>query len=380
MPCSNPDCNTNANNFPSHISDSNTRFANMGWVGYANLSIKNLTPQAGQILRVTSADVNLSQEIELPDVIDGRIDKTVYKLGPKIVEGTLSMPVIADVDETQIGTGCPANVKTVAGELLNDLWCWSLSRGEQGRLQYPDATLDIRYANHAAFRFDHCLVNTFGLGVTQGDQISLDLNVYGRGRSPFSNTLSAPTITNFLSPARVLTWNDITITGAGGCSNSGILWYSNQVREFKLDINNNADRFYTLAGSLFPVDINVGQREISGSITLMGLNDNLRVLAETNEERFTEKNEIRIAIYIGDDTWNPGLGGGTFDSRDWTGDDAIGNPIFAKRLSSVVFKIEEIAMTNEVLETTVNWLALANDQNNYEAIEPCASSTFPVWE
>lgn len=376
MPCINPDCNTHTDTFPYQTNDPTVHFANMGWVGFANIAIANLTPPAGQILRVTSADVNLSQDITLPDVIDGRIDRTVYQLGPKIVEGTLSLPIIAD----DVAGGCPSSVTSVAGQLLSDLWCWSMARGEQGRLLFPNATVDIRYANHAAFVFDHCLVNTFNLSVTQGDQIALDLGLIGRGRSASPDPSTSPIITDFLAPARVLTWNDITVTGWGGCSNVGPLWFSNQVREFSMEVNNKAERFYTLGGSLFPIDINVGQREITGTVKLMGLNENLRLLAETNQNRFTEKNEIRMGVYIGDDTFSPGVGGGTFNSRDWTGTDAPGNPIWARKLTSVVFRIEEIAMTNEVLETTVNWLALANDQNNYEAIDPCPSTTFPVWE
>jgi len=286
------------------------------------------------------------------------------------------LPIIAD---NAVG-GCPSDVHNVAGELLSDLWCWALARGEQGRLLYPNATMDIRYANHAAFVFDHCLINELTMKVSQSDQLTLDLGIYGRGRSPHLNPSVNPKITDFLAPARVLTWNDVTITGWGGCGNTGPLFYSNQVREFSMTVANNADRFYTLGGSLFPVDINVGQREITGNMTLLGLNDTLRNIAETNQNRFTEKNEIRIAVYVGDDTWTPGPGGGSFNTRDWIGATAPGNPIFSKKLVSVVFQIEEMKLDNEVFETTINWFALASDENNYEAISPCPSTTFPVWE
>jgi len=377
MPCSNPDCNSGSpDGFPYQNSSSTVHYANMGWVGYANLKIPGLILGDGQILRVTTADINLSQEITLPDVIDGRIDKTVYQLGPKIVEGSISLPVIAD---DLSGNSCPDNPKLVAGELLDDLWCWSLSRQEQGRLRYPNATMDIRYANHAAFTFDHCLVNEFTLNVAQSDQLTLDLSIFGRGRSPHINPLENPPISDFLSPARVLTWNDVSITGVGGCASAGqVLFYSNQVRDFSMTVANNADRFYTLGGSLFPIDINVGQREITGNMTLLGLNDTLRQLAETNQNRFTEKNEIRIAVYVGGDTFIEG-GVGDFRNRDWIGSSVDGNAIFAKALTSVVFQIEEMSMTNEVFETTVNWFALANDDQNYEAISPCPSGAFPAW-
>ncbi|KKM73773.1 hypothetical protein LCGC14_1407040 [marine sediment metagenome] len=361
-------------------------YANMGWVGFMKIRIGDIN----NVIRVTSADINLKQEITKPDVIDGRIDPTVYQLGPKIVEGSFSMPLIADVaDPDTFNDGCPvpADLRSgEAGDVLTTLWCWTTARGEQGRLLFSDAILEIRYANHAAFLFDSAIVNTWSLSIVQGDVITADVSVIGRGRTPAAGEPLAgwvgsnPAITDFLAPARALTWNDATITGMGSCDRAGeALFYSNQVREFNMEINNNADRFYTLNGSLFPIDVNVGKREITGSIKLLGLQEQLRVRAETNSSRFTEKNEIRMAFYIGEDTETSTPTGITFTSRDWTGATAPGSPIFDKRFVAVVFQIEEIAMTNEVLETTVNWHGMASDQFGYEAVSPRTSASFPVW-
>lgn len=386
MPCSpDPVCNrTDTNTYASVNRQgpaSGAPYANMGWVGFVLLNIPSL-PGSNNILRVTSADINLSQDIEMPDVVDGRIDRTIYKLGPKLVEGSMSMPVVAD---TPGSGGCLSGTpKAVAAQLLDNIWCWATARGQQGRLLYSDAILDIRYANHAAFRFDNAIVNTLSMSVAQGDQVTFDISIIGRGRKPTSlggspfpdPTGGDPRIRDYLSPARVLTWNDVTITGIRGCGSPLELFYSNQVRDFSMEINNNADRYYTLNGSLYPMDINVGKREITGSLTLLGYQEQLRVLAESNQDRFTEKNEIRVALYIGEDTFQ----GATFSNRDWTG--SASNPpqtaIFAKVLTSVVFQIEEVSLSNEVLETSINWHALANDLYGYQSITP-ASCAFPAW-
>lgn len=382
MPCTaNTVCTrTDTNNYAfenlTPTGDPNGIYANMGWVGFAKLRIPTLTPGDGTLLRVTSADINLSQEITMPDVIDGRIDRTVYQLGPKLVEGSVSLPVIADVDPTDFD-GCPTVQDIRAGgqasTLLDHIWCWTTSRGPQGRLLYSDAEFDIRYANHAAYRFDRCMVNTLSMTVTQGDVINFDINVIGRNRTKISEdpTQDDPSTSPFLSPARVLTWNDATVNGVGGCG-EGPLFYSNQVREFSFEINNNADRYYTLNGILFPVDINVSKREITGSMTLLGLADRLRNRAETNQDRFTQKDEVRMQLFIGEEI----LGG-----RDWTndGDPTIGNPIWFNKFTGVIFQIEEVAMTNEVLESTVNWIALGNDQTNFEALQKQTSCSYPAW-
>lgn len=363
-------------------------FAHMGWVGFANLKIPQLDPN-GTILRVTSADINLSQEITMPDVIDGRIDRTVYQLGPKLVEGSLSLPVILDVDPiaNSIAGGCVEKGDLTTGtatSLLANLWCWATARSPHGRLAFPDASLEVRYANHAAFTFDRSLANTFSISVSQSDVVNIDIGIIGRKRNPGTVTpfepdpVLAPAITNFLSPARVMTWNDATVSGVGACDGLK-LFPSAQVREFSFEINNNAERYYSMNGQLFPVDINVGKREITGSLTMMGLADQLRQRAEAQQTKFTRKDEIRFMLFVGNEATS---------SRDWfaISDEPTGisggtlDPIFWLKFVGVIFQIEEMSMTNDVFETTVNWLALASDQQNYLATHPGSSCDFPAWQ
>jgi len=367
-------------------------FAHMGWVGYANLRIPPLTPQLGTILRVTSADINLSQDITTPDVIDGRIDRTVYQLGPKIIEGTLSLPVIADVDPGDFTGGCVAVEDLRAGtasSLLNSIWCWTTARSSHGRLQWT-GDLDIRYANHAAFTFTKAVVNSLSMTVTQSDIVSFDIDVIGAARNRTIDPFNEPVISDFLSPARVLTWNDVTVSGVGGCGSGNfqdaILFGSSQVREFSFEINNNAERYYSLNGRLFPIDINVSKREITGSMTLMGLNERLRQRAEGQQDEFTRKDEIRLMFFVGEEAVS-GVGLNAVGvSRDWfqltdtpvTESGAI--PFFWKKFTGVIFQIEEMSLSNDVYETNVNWLALGNDQEGYLAITPGSSCDFPSWQ
>ncbi len=372
-------------------------YAHMGWVGFANLISPPLTPVKGTILRVTSADINLSQEITTPDVIDGRIDRTVYQLGPKIVEGTLSLPVIADVDPSGFTGGCVSDLDLKAGvasSLLNTIWCWTTARSPHGRLQWSEAKLNIRYANHSAFAFSKCIVNSLSMTVTQSDVVSFDIDVIGATRSRSTSPAEGDagggvSISDFLSPARVLTWNDVTISGVGGCGSgteeAARLFSSAQVREFSFEINNNAERYYSLSGRLFPIDINVSKREITGSLTLLGLQDRLRERAEAQQDNFTRKDEIRMMFFIGDEAVSGSGISALGTSRDWFAltdtPTTLNNatPFFWKKFTGVIFRIEEMSLSNDVYETTVNWLALGNDQEGYLAITPASSCNFPKW-
>jgi hypothetical protein len=373
----------------------------MGYVGFVQLQSALLSQKLGssvlgQTLRVMSFDVALKQEIQKPPVIDGRIDHTVYRLGPKIIEGTMSMPIIADTFEKDT---CPTKAEvnsqgesSPAGKMILLLWCWATTRNPEGRMAYDDVNLNVRYANHAAFEYNQCMINSFAMKVAQQEMITLDLNVFGRARAPMNSspevTASAsglPTLTDFLSPARVLTWNDVTVTGITGCSglNPGTpLFYSNTVRNWDLNIVNNLERFFTFNGSLFPADLNAKVRDVTGSLEFMGLNEALRVHTSGNlpteglQSHFTEKNELRFAFYVGDETY---AGGGQYGNRDWTDVAPVGTPIFYRALKAVVYEIETMSLKNDLYTTTVNYHAMAVDDDGlYEFVDP-ATSYFPVW-
>lgn len=379
MPTCDPSCPTINSSIYSYTQayktagNPNELFASMGWMGFAILNLDQFNGRR-QLLRLRNSSLNLRQEISSPDVIDGRIDKTIYAVGPKIVEGDLTFPLIADVDPANLGTGCPTEAELQSASqssLLDAVWCWATARGPSGRMAYDQASLDVRYTNHAAFRFDRCMANRFSMTVAEQRDIECTVGMIARTRNRYETPETAPGMSAFLSPARILRWNDISINGYKGCTGATTpLFYSNQIREFTMEINNNAERYYTLNGDLAPTDINVRKREINGTLRLMGLNGELSRLAETNQNRFTEKNYIDMAIYIGNSTFDENTG--VFRTR-------TGVPIWNKQITSVVFNIEELAMTNDLFETTVRWIALANDQTNWEAFDPATSCYFPPW-
>ena len=406
MPKQWPDCVTDsyAHGVPTiPQQDGMTAWANMGYVGFVRLYSPKLSALVGasaqpQMLRVTDFGMALRQEIEKPNVIDGRIDRTTYQLGPKIVEGTMSLPLYADTLERgqTADDNCPTQEDLnsegesgPAGRLVNLIWCWSTGRDKEGRMAHS-SNLDVRYANHAAFSYDTCVVNELTLRAAEQDLVTVDIDMMGRARSSFGEggqvATGEPNIQDYLSPARVLTWNDVTVTGIGGCSSmepGEVFFYSNTIRNWELRVANGLDRFFTFNGSLFPADINAGVRDVTGSIELMGLSNALRAHTSGDspnqglQSHFTEKNELRFAFYIGEETYQ---GNGAFTSRDWIdADNPVGTPIFSRRLMAVIYEIEEMTLSNDLFTTSINYHALAIDNEAiYEFVNP-VTSYFPVW-
>lgn len=330
--------------------------ASMGFVGsvtFANVSLVSPAPAfSGSVtVRATSADVKAAQEITMPNVVDGRLDKTLYQLGPRTVEGSIAFPLVHEGSLVNSGRTCGTTVNH--GQLF---WALASQRDQFGRLQYGNMSLQIRYTDDTAFVYPNCLVNTFDMTVVQEGTVDIGMSVIGGANSSDNVRENASDIgenLDYLSPARVVTWNDFAIKIWG---DEEVVVSGDYIRQFKVTLNNNAQRFYTLNSRLAPQDIAAGKREITGSLTIMGRHPNLSELAYNNQRRFSSNSKIGFGYRLG----------------------AAGTPVFATVLNGVIFNIEEIAITNELVETVVPFRALGDCDASYEAIEIGAAIALPA--
>jgi len=298
--------------------------AYMGYVGFVEID--------GNLIRATSADIKLTQEITKPDVIDGRIDRTVYQLGPQEVGGSVAFPAIYD---NAGGTTTVTN-----------LWKLACTRTQIGTL-LPFET-KIKYAqtdgayNQSSFTYDACVVNSMQFSVTQSDVMNITTDVVGLTRTPTS--IPNPPGTSIATDnSRVVTWADSRINIIEGTSRPdhyrpiglGGNIGGQHVRSFEVNVNNNVERFYTLNQALFAQAIAPAKRDVTGNIVFMGRLDGLGELAFTNELSAYEDTAIQFGFQP-----------------------SIGSTQFIRRLPNVVFQIEEMAITNNLFETTVNWHSL----------------------
>lgn len=318
--------------------------AYMGFVGFVRLR-KNNNSNISQhtsdiIVRATSADLKLSQEITKPDVIDSRYDRTVYQLGPKLVDGSLAFPALYDTPSGQ----------TNVFELL---YRYAATRDAISGLMNP-LDIDVKYAapdagkNEAEFTYPSCIVNTWQFAVTQSDVVTCNIDVIGIDRIPAS--LAAPgratwdtgcsdAVAGGVSTTRVVTWADARVQINVGANGSVGKVTGQYIRSFEANINNDAERFYTLNKALFPQAVAPRKREVTGNIVLMGRNPLLSNRALDNEVNCSENSEI-IFGFEGEAT---GF--------------ACYNASFNVKIPNIVFQIEEMALTNDIFETTVNWHA-----------------------
>jgi hypothetical protein len=290
--------------------------AYMGFVGFVKFQPGGPSFQ----VRATSCDVRLQQEISRPDVIDSRYDRTVYQLGPKQVQGGIEYPAIIE----DIATGIDPTAR---------LYTLAIARSVvDGKLGLTD--IAVKYTNSfAAFIYKNCLVNTFRYSVTQGDVVTISVDIMGHKRED-SPALTSETVDN----SRIVMWSDARVNISNAVYALNVT--GDYIRSFEANLNNNADFFFTLNNKLEPQDIAPKKRELDGNLVLMGRHPQLAKHALDNQERCTEDTQIQFGYLL-------------------TNANCEGT--FLVTWPNCVFEIEEIALTNDLFETTINWYCLPNE-------------------
>ena len=313
--------------------------AYMGYVGFVRFQANNPFNATAMTIRATTADIMLKQEIMKPDVIDSRYDKTVYQLGPQEVGGAIGFPAVYDMQG--------------GGNVVATLFKYVAMRDQIGNL-YP-FSVDVKYAastspaDAADFTFGGCIINSWKFSVTNKDYVKIDTDIIGLTRNPATfnndwnfNPVSSSSNNYATENTRIVTWADARfelISGKQQIINSIVPSLNgSSVRSFEVSINNNAERFYTLNGQLYPQAVAPTKRDITGTIVLMGRNNDLGSFAASNQTRSYEDSCINFGFTT-------------------TSSSGVSNA-FGTKLPNIVFQIEEMSLTKDLFESTVKWHSL----------------------
>jgi len=327
-------------------------FASLGYVGWVRFA----GMPAGQTswVRAFSADIKATQTSDRPDVVDGKTDKTVYQLKPIEVGGGVSFPAIHEL--TAGASDPPAKL----------MWKLALQRNAEldgGGLVNPEGgdlgqfNTEVKYTSGVGFKYVGCIVNSYEFSIAKEENLTINLDIFGINRTTLDQSVIIQSPPYALRNTRVVGWNDVRVLARHPSGNYEVS--SGQFRNFSAKVSNNTNRYYTLNGRLFPAAVLPTKRDINGSFTLMGRNSSLAnyvysatgntplgvTINNGNQLRCTEPGEIwfgySLASYAAQ---------GQYDSN-------CSGQFFVK-LPGCLFEIEELKITNDLFETTVNWHSL----------------------
>lgn len=282
--------------------------APMGYIGSVEIN--------GTRIRASSSGIQIRQEIRMPDVVDASIDRTLYQLGAAEVGGDIAFPVVQD---------------GVSTSTLDLLWNYAVNRGADGELANRDLEILTNFSYAIGRRFQGCAINTFSMRATAGDAVEGTVNVFGTTGEPSGGSGGGGI--GSTSPARVLTWNDVQLSGPG--------FETCIVKEFNFEINNNLSRNYTFcpATGLFASNISTGKRFVQGSLTFQGLPPGVEGMASTNPTRCTSTDTITFNL------------GGSCGAG------------FNVSFNHIIYEYPEVTIqagANAPITSTVNWYAFGD--------------------
>lgn len=303
--------------------------AYMGFVGYCqfifgsnnNTFFSQTQKQIRQQVRLESCDLKLQQPINKPNITDIRYDKNVYTILPQTVSGSLRFPVIF-VDNNDRGNN-----------ITKELYDYVTDRNYQGRLKSFDVA--VKYTtSDASLLYKKCYINSFSFSVEQQGVMATSIDVIGYNRT--EHAFRPQDVTN----SRIGTWADFFVDLSGEIDISGSYF-----RNFEINISNNIEPMYTANGKLVPQDLTPTNRDITGQFTLMGRHIQLSNYARNNPSRCYEDGSLIFG----------------FDNPCSTSRTSAGN--FNAKIPNMIFEIEEISMSNDVIDTIVKWHSIPTDHN-----------------
>jgi hypothetical protein len=295
------------------------------------------TSEGDFLIRTTSCTMVGSQEITAVDDIDGSIDKTRYYLQPFRATGAVDF----HVDQSN-------SVDTI--DLFNIMFRDAVKRQADGRLwtRGKNHSLLVRYYPGLVYRFIDVAINKMTLSLDTKTPLKVSVDMMARGRSRPDDTQTDLGTVGYAAPVRVITFNDVSIGVESDTSelatNTREITKLNAVEGFSLVIDNQLEEVFTVSGDLTPYDLVAKKRNITGSINFYGRSDELADFAEAHELYPRSSVTLAFIVRIGNST------------------------VTLFRLTGVIFKLDNLQITNNVLKSTMNFIALGNQNFGYEGI------------
>jgi hypothetical protein len=200
---------------------------------------------------------------------------------------------------------------------LNQIWSWATRRDLTSGELIHNGDVVLNYSYDIGRTFHGCRVNRLSMSATAGERVEATMGFLG---TTITDGASIQDPIDF-SPARVLTWDDVTI-------NSPII-DTCIVREFSMEINNNLipNHVFCPETGLFVNNISTGKRNVSGSLQFQGFAPT-DTLATTNYTRVTSDEIL------------------TFDFGG-----------FSQQFNHVLYEFQDIDINTGVITSSVNWYA-----------------------
>jgi hypothetical protein len=300
------------------------------------------------LIRATSCNIKGEQPIEAVEDIDGSIDRTRYKMGQFKASGDVEFSLDKGA---ALGGSSGGNL-----EIFGKIWRACTRRTPDGRFATAHDIL-VHYHQGFTYAYDNMVVDKVSLNISNNDVLKCTASFRGRGRREASVSDVLPNLASAgaEAPLRVIAYNDVQIAITNINQGNVNANEFKLIKSFDMNVDNQSEEVYVIAGQLAPYDILPKKRQISGSVTFFGRPETLAAQAKNREDDLgVNIPHVNMALQA-----------------------RIGqNFLTIVELKGVVFSLDSTTLQNGIIETTMQFQALGTDDERFLAVSDFGGASY----
>ena len=213
-------------------------------------------------VRCSDVSITPSQAVELPELIQGGVDRSAYQINQQVVEGDLSFPMCAVV-------GAASSVGTPPGETFTTVDSGVDTIFDNGILNANDITtlyntFEVGTTYHGVFK--NCMVNSLAINGEEGGPVSATANIWPTHIDDATEG-DDPTTYFDLAEVEIIMFYNVRINGGDDIKIGNWGLDPKLIRSFSLNVDNNLIRNFTYNTAEYAHDITFGLRHVHGNFT-----------------------------------------------------------------------------------------------------------------
>ena len=292
-------------------------------------------------VRCSDFSIMPSQEVTVPELIQGGVDRTAFQIEQQSVGGSIGFPIVAPVGaSSSVGTP-PGSGFLSVDHGMDIIFSNAIENANDPSTLY--STFEVGSSYHGIFK--NCMINSFGISGDQGGAVSSTVEIWPTHIDPDSQGLPNETTYYDLPEVEVVMFYNVRINEGLDIAIGTWDLDPKLIRSFNIDVANNLERNFTYNTAEYAHDITFGLRQVSGSFTFQ-LDNN--AINNPIGGRFPRYADI-MSRAGGDPSLDFEMGGGSG-----------GTFIYTFTVNNPVFSTAEQPLTVGILEQTVNFVAVAD--------------------
>jgi len=222
-------------------------------------------------VRCSDFSITPTQAVELPELIQGAVDKTAYQINQRTIEGGMTFPLVAEVGNADTVGTPPGSTSdfTTFDPGIDTIFTNAITNANTATTLYE--TFEVGSTYHGIFK--NCMINDISISGEEGGAVTVDSTIWpthieGDYDDDDRETEGDyPTDYYNLQEVEVIMFYNVRINEGNNIELGAWDLAPSLIRNFTINVDNALERNFTYNQSESAHDITRGIRSVSGDFT-----------------------------------------------------------------------------------------------------------------